>query len=950
MQEKKTTGNFILRIDIPALFAFILFAGLIFIYLIPGFEKAMMDRKREMIHEISSSAYTLLDYYNSLEKKGILDSLSAKSRAAEAISSIRYGEELKDYFWITDMYPRMIIHPYRSDLNGKDLSDFRDSEGKQVFVDFVRSVIPNGESYVNYMWQWNDDSTRIVPKLSYVRLYKPWGWVIGTGIYVEDVRTEIKKIELRALIISVIIGVLIILLLTVVSLQGHKIEAKRSRAEEELRKSKELYKALAGAASEGVLIWSSLGMQGNKTLLSWIGYTEEELLRLTIRDLINPEGIPELSSSEDLYDELNTRQYADCSLKANDGSLIHTHADFSRILMGAIKAVMIVFRPVMRSASSNDFSVDTSLLNRIGTGFFRTTFGKKNRFLQATKPVIEIFGYNSLQELLRESINSRFVNSIQLKIFNSALLAREPVSLNEILLRKKNGDTFWALLNAAVIESPSGELWCEWTIEPLALHNYMSDLPLTDLASYSASFVMQSPVKLFMEEAVILPENLSCAQALAIMKEKESDFIVVADKNGEAVGVCDSGSLGLNIVLKGQAETAIFRVMYYPPLSVLNDTSMNEAVRMLNDSASKCLIVKSGQDKIMGIISLRDLLKGFSSAPELIFADIGKASNSSELHSIFLKSRLLEVSMILGHADPLSISRFISSVADSICRRIITLCLDESGNPPCRFAFIQTGSAGRMEQTLCTDQDNAIIFEEQQGEDLRTAEAYFLDLAQRVNNMLSAVGYELCKGANMASNPKWCQPLNVWKKYFSDWIRMPGPEELLDISIFFDFRHCYGEAGLTEELREFVNGDLKKNDIFFHHMAAGWKQFRQATHFNPDGITDIKKIMMPLTAIIRLYALRQSSGAISTIDRILGLYPEGHLQHNILRDTIRAWKDLTSARLIHQSECITKGEEPDNLIDFRTDDGKLRYFAEQSISTIGKLMLQADTDFYNSTI
>jgi len=143
---------------------------------------------------MTASAYSILEYYHSLESKGQLEGEAAKEQARSAIGSIRYGETLKDYFWITDRHPRMVEHPYRPDLNGKELNDFRDSKGKTIFVEFVKAVSITGEAYVEYMWQWNDDSTRIVPKLSYVRLFEPWGWIIGTGIYIEDVKAEIHRI------------------------------------------------------------------------------------------------------------------------------------------------------------------------------------------------------------------------------------------------------------------------------------------------------------------------------------------------------------------------------------------------------------------------------------------------------------------------------------------------------------------------------------------------------------------------------------------------------------------------------------------------------------------------------------------------------------------------------------------------------------------------------------
>ncbi|MCU0461107.1 MAG: cache domain-containing protein [Bacteroidales bacterium] len=316
---KRSGWKFILKIDIPAFLAFSLFIGLIFFYLIPGFEETMKARKRVLIQEITSSAYSLLEYYNSLEQQGLIDSTEAKNEALSAISSIRYGEKLKDYLWITDLHPRMIVHPYRPDLNGKDLTQFRDPRGKPVFVEFVKAVSATGESYVDYMWQWNDDSTRIVSKLSYVRLFEPWGWIIGTGIYIDDVTQEIRKMEFRALIISGIIGIVIILLLILISNQSHKTEKRRNLAEEELRKSRELYRTLAEASSEGVILWSSNGMQANKTILSWLDYEEREFISMKPDDIFTGTEIITSNDPDDLYEELTASHYSRCSLKTKKG-------------------------------------------------------------------------------------------------------------------------------------------------------------------------------------------------------------------------------------------------------------------------------------------------------------------------------------------------------------------------------------------------------------------------------------------------------------------------------------------------------------------------------------------------------------------------------------------------------------------------------------------------------
>jgi methyl-accepting chemotaxis protein len=123
--------------------------------------------------------------------------LENKERIAELVGALRYGPENKDYFWINDMHPRMITHPYKPELNGKDLSSSKDPNGKRLFVEFVKVCRENGEGFVEYYWpKYGADKPQ--PKLSFVKNFKEWDWVIGTGIYIDDIEVlvEVRKAEL----------------------------------------------------------------------------------------------------------------------------------------------------------------------------------------------------------------------------------------------------------------------------------------------------------------------------------------------------------------------------------------------------------------------------------------------------------------------------------------------------------------------------------------------------------------------------------------------------------------------------------------------------------------------------------------------------------------------------------------------------------------------------------
>ena len=129
----------------------------------------MLDQKKLMIKELTATAASVITHYLALEKQGELTSEEAKQRTIDEIQKMRYDHENKNYFFIIDMTPRMIMHPYRPELIGKDLSNYTDREnksGKKLFVEFVRIVKADGEGYLRYYWQWKDDPNLTAPKLS----------------------------------------------------------------------------------------------------------------------------------------------------------------------------------------------------------------------------------------------------------------------------------------------------------------------------------------------------------------------------------------------------------------------------------------------------------------------------------------------------------------------------------------------------------------------------------------------------------------------------------------------------------------------------------------------------------------------------------------------------------------------------------------------------------------
>uniref|UniRef100_A0A831UBC5 Methyl-accepting chemotaxis protein n=1 Tax=Geobacter metallireducens TaxID=28232 RepID=A0A831UBC5_GEOME len=183
-----------------------LFAGLVLFFFLPYIEGKMMDGKKEATKNVVEVAYNTLHDYGEKAKRGEMPVEEAQRRAMEDIKDIRYRG--KEYFWINDLGPKMVMHPIKPELDGKDLSGNKDPRGKLLFMEFVKVCKEKGAGFVDYLWPMPGKSDP-VPKVSYVKLYEPWGWIIGSGIYLDDVKADMAKLRW-----GVIAGTLIFAVLT----------------------------------------------------------------------------------------------------------------------------------------------------------------------------------------------------------------------------------------------------------------------------------------------------------------------------------------------------------------------------------------------------------------------------------------------------------------------------------------------------------------------------------------------------------------------------------------------------------------------------------------------------------------------------------------------------------------------------------------------------------------
>jgi signal transduction histidine kinase len=200
------------RIIIPVALTIILFILTIFLFILPRMESSMMDGKRETTRHLTETAWSVLDFFYNQAAQGAISTYQAQQAAVALLEQLRYGDDRKDYFWINDDTPMMIMHPYRPDLEGQNVAEFTDPAGNPLFARMVEITQASGSGFVDYLWQWKEDSAFIVPKISHVKAFEPWGWIIGTGIYVADVKAEISAVTRKLTIACAgIMGVVLVL-------------------------------------------------------------------------------------------------------------------------------------------------------------------------------------------------------------------------------------------------------------------------------------------------------------------------------------------------------------------------------------------------------------------------------------------------------------------------------------------------------------------------------------------------------------------------------------------------------------------------------------------------------------------------------------------------------------------------------------------------------------------
>ncbi len=470
----------------------------------------------------------------------------------------------------------------------------------------------------------------------------------------------------------------------------------------------------------------------------------------------------------------------------------------------------------------------------------------------------------------------------------------------------------------------------------------------------SIQFFSNSISSVIRQNILFCGANNSIKDAAILMKQHRCGSILIKQE-GRYIGITTDQDFRNRVVAADlNISNPISDIMSYPLISISDHSSVFEAFIKIMKTGVKHLAVINNENDAIGVISNSDLINAQGKLPFLFIKEINKAVSYEEISKKQKELPQSIYTLINEGAKAQNVNNFVTAITDAILEKLINFAIDELGQPPVKFAFMVMGSEGRKEQTLKTDQDNAIIFEDVNEEELESVNAYFLKLGDLVCNMLDKTGYDFCEGDIMAKNPKWCQPISIWKKYFKDWVYNAGPEALLQTSIFFDFRFGYGDISLVNGLRDSLFNFLDDRKGFFSNLAENTSNFRLPIGFFGNFIVeskgkfkntfDIKWAMMLVVDFARIYALKNKISATNTMERLELLSKKNVISESDYNEISHSYSYMMNLRFTNQIHAlINEGGEPNNNINpkklSKIDQQTLKEIFKKTEKTRAKLQL-----------
>lgn len=383
--------------------------------------------------------------------------------------------------------------------------------------------------------------------------------------------------------------------------------------------------------------------------------------------------------------------------------------------------------------------------------------------------------------------------------------------------------------------------------------------------------------------AVILPFNLPLRDAIGKMIASNLSSVFVELQEGGFGIITERDALRAIYDDQSAAGKPIGAIAQSPLLGVEHDDFVYRAIGRMERLGIRHLAVRRGAE-VVGALTPRNLLRNRATQSIVIGDAIAAAETATDLAACWSQTPEMSESLLSEQVEARTIASILSGEIAAMTRRAAELAaahMEASGRGPAPvpYCVLVLGSGGRGESLLAADQDNAIIFKV--GGKGGTADVWFAEMAQHMNEILDQSGIPLCKGGVMASKEAWRHDVAGWNEVVSGWVRRQKPEDLLSVDIFFDAIAVHGDAQLADDVVRRASHLAQQSRDFLMmltELARSWQPpFSVLGGFRKvNGRLDCKKSgLMPIFTCARVLALRHGIDARSTLERLKGLRDRG---------------------------------------------------------------------------
>ncbi len=475
----------------------------------------------------------------------------------------------------------------------------------------------------------------------------------------------------------------------------------------------------------------------------------------------------------------------------------------------------------------------------------------------------------------------------------------------------------------------------------------------------SDSFYSHKVASLNPRELVTCPPFTTIQEVATLMGENKTSCVFIEGAKDQILGYVTDITLRDQVIAKNiSTHTPVEKVMKKDMVSIDTDAYIYESLLLMFQTKTRYLLV-SKDGKYVGFISRNKLLSEQSQSPFLFIQSVKQATSIEELQAKWSQVPATVHQLLERGVKSETVNQVITTVSDTIALRVIDQVIHKVGPPPSRFVFITLGSEGRKEQTLKTDQDNAIIYEDKANEQRELVRKYFLDFAEKVSENLNTIGFSFCKGGFMAKNPKWTHSLSHWKRNYDAWMMESTQETVMKYSTFFDNRAIYGDFSILEDLHAYMEKQLEVPlERFFYNMATNALQYEPPLTFfkgiktftvGEQKVFDIKKAMTPIVDITRVFALKHKIFLTNTGERLDALTEKGHLKEKECQELKQSYYYLMALRLDRQAQKIMIDKaSPENFISIESLTKIEKVTIIEIFKVIKNFQMKVKIDFTNT--